>query len=195
MLVGCLGLILVIIGITSNKALSEQRSSSSATVDTTKEIYYYDLEYLEFGSSGDEPKLLCTELAAEGECSFKKDICYEVRFQIPELMQEEIKNGSGEYDVEITYDGNAQDDKMGYIRFTLHNEKTDRTYIGQSAFGAEENIFLQHQTISDAISDNGQFISLILEVRSSQINGPFKTEFPNKLGNWCIKKIDTRAAE
>lgn len=155
-------------------------------------VHYYDLEYAEYG--GDVLwRHLCTELAAEDKCNFKPERLYGVRFELPKEMVRDHP-----YEVEVVYDYTVSENEVGYIQMTITDSETGEIYIARSAYGAEEEIYLQH--LMDQ-TDKGQpltgflpcgdtaYLILTFSVTTALIDDTVVSEFDDVLGHWTIVGI------
>ncbi len=152
--------------------------------------HYYDLTYKEQGTSED-PEPLCVELAVEGHCDFKAETAYEISFDLPDILLEEMQEAHrGEYDIKLAYINQVEADGYGYIRFTITNPRTRQVYLAHSGFGTEEGLCLQHQMQGTGLSEDGKSIRLVLETSTTPSNGPFQTTFSNATGKWRILRCE-----
>lgn len=160
--------------------------TTHSTAEAEMTGHYYDLSYKEQGTD-DDPELLCVELAAEGECDFKANTAYEISFDLPEILLEEMQQARrGEYDIKLAYIDQVEAGGYGYIRFTIVNTRTKQMYMAHSGFGAEEGLYLQHQVRGTGLSEDGKTIRLVLETSTIPGNGAFQTTFSDATGEWRI---------
>lgn len=119
------------------RAMTEQYS-----MDSPKETHYYDLEYQIGGE--ETMRYLCTELAAEGECTFAPDERYYIYFHLPPDIAEGLAAGRTDYQVDVAYTPIARPDSTGYIQVKVYDPDSGELYVGGSGFAADETLHLTH---------------------------------------------------